>query len=762
MRLSVAAWRVKRPIRYSLPAVILMTAALIATKDVGIPAWALDPQSFTHYKNAVALERAGKLDQAAQELQKAIAFDPYDSLNYVKLASILAQQGQPHEAISIYEQALKVDANDPMIPFSIGALYEQIGDFGKAERAYEKGIQSNPNYPYGLFNLARTQVELKRYPEAIQNYRKFLVAYPEQYDAHRSLAQLYLATRQPKDAAEQYDWLKQHYPAQFADELNYARALNQSDEPQKALAELQQLYAKEGDKGDIAEEMGNAHLKLGQKNFALQNFEKAVSLNPDKQELWIRMGDIQLSDSHPDQAVEDYQKYLSAHPEDGQENLNVRQALIQAYFQQKNYDKAIQQINLILESQTADSANVPLNRDALKKQLAYAYQMKGDTPHAISLYEDLLSRYPGDTQLKTNLAIAYHRAGIFDKAEQLYKQLYNASPTKSPSLANDLANVLTTEGDNQYAAHNLEGAKAKYQDALQYATPDNVVPKLGLANTYYLLAQQNPGPGSVSTTPNMTNDNLMKARSLYQEILDKNPNQLEARLYVSKIDLQLARLHPQLSPNTPSPEVSQVLSRFKALADANPSSFEATVALGDAYLSTGNAESAIPVYETALKFKPKNESLLMALANAQYQAGHLEDAQKSYEAIQDVNPDNAMAHYNLATIYSQKGDLETAEKEYQTVLSLDPNYSDALYGLATTFENEKKYADALSAYKTYTEHNQGGYLKDAQERITLLQRNFPKLKAGKSSESDQPTMRTLPAERTNTPTSQSEPPDTAP
>src|SRR6478672_4886179 len=71
-----------------------------------LASWAITPQSYQLYTQAQLAERRSDLDGAERALRQAIAMDPQDYLNYVKLASILNQEGKPNEAVSYYQQAL--------------------------------------------------------------------------------------------------------------------------------------------------------------------------------------------------------------------------------------------------------------------------------------------------------------------------------------------------------------------------------------------------------------------------------------------------------------------------------------------------------------------------------------------------------------------------------------------------------------------------------------------------------------------------------
>ncbi|HEY9745648.1 MAG TPA: tetratricopeptide repeat protein, partial [Oculatellaceae cyanobacterium] len=140
-------------------------AAWLAASNT--PGWSLTPPAYDAYRQAQQAELRGDLPQAEAALRRAIALDPTDYLNYVKLASILNQQGKPNEAILYYQKALSLNPQDTMILYSLGSVYEQVGQYAKAEEAYALTLQNNPRFRFGLLNLARTEIQQKKYEPAI-------------------------------------------------------------------------------------------------------------------------------------------------------------------------------------------------------------------------------------------------------------------------------------------------------------------------------------------------------------------------------------------------------------------------------------------------------------------------------------------------------------------------------------------------------------------------------------------------------------------
>lgn len=670
--------------------------------------WAIEATALKHYDNARALERQGKLKEAEAEIRNAMAKDPYDSMNFIKLASILSQLGQHNEAISWYKRAAAMDAQDSMVYYSLGGLYEQISDYPKAEEAYSRALKKNPQYKFGLLNLARTQTQQgqnnpEKFKEAIINYEALLKDYPDHFESRRHLAHLQLVVANEPEAVKQFERLKTDFPKRFNDHLYLAKALTRSNEPQKALEELKLAYATEGSKADIAEEMGNAHMALNQIPYAILNFEKAMTLNPQKTELSLQVGDLYLRTKQWDQAIGNYQQYLSKHPE----NLDAHHALAGAFIEKKDFDSALRELKPL-----SKQLSNPQKRFEVNKEIAFSYQMLGDLDEAIPRYEavvkDPLSS--GDNQLRTNLAIAYHKKGDLEQAANLYKEIYQADPDKNKAVANDLANVIVAMGDRLYQSKNFEGAYNKYMEAMPFAANNNVSPLLGLANTYYIQLKPE------------------QAREAYQKVLEKDPHNVVAKLYNTK--LELAKTDWTTNPNPSG------LTLLQRLADENRSNAEVQTVLAETYAASGDTTRSIAAYEKAIALQPNNEHLYIALGNQWDKAGQHDNAVNAYQQAIQVNPQNAVVHYNLGTLFQIKGQYRESISAYEKALKIDPTFGDSIYGLAVSQEKLDRYRDALTNYESYAALPTGAYQSQARARIAVLKGYFNN---GKPEEKKQQT-----------------------
>jgi Flp pilus assembly protein TadD len=105
----------------------------------GMQAMAQPEQAITHFQEAlrlrpddpwfltnlgIAQRRSGRLSEALQTLERALALAPGDAKAQHSLANVLAERGHHHDAVDAYLKAL---ANEPLLEMAVAGLLEVLG-----------------------------------------------------------------------------------------------------------------------------------------------------------------------------------------------------------------------------------------------------------------------------------------------------------------------------------------------------------------------------------------------------------------------------------------------------------------------------------------------------------------------------------------------------------------------------------------------------------------------------------------------------------
>jgi tetratricopeptide (TPR) repeat protein len=646
-------------------------------------AHAMIPSAFQHYERAIQLEALKDYRGAEQEYRLALAMDPYDSMTYLKLAYILERDDKLNEAAQLYQKALEINPKDVMIRLSIAQIWERKAQPAKALAEYQEILKGNPEYRYVFLSMARTEKALGHHDEAVANYQQFTQAYPKHFDAQRELAALLFSDKKYDKAAEAYQSLKSMNEGKFKDDLAYGISLNNADKSAEALAVFQKIQTPSA---VLFEQMGTSLEKLNRLTEASNAYLKAIGISPqEKNELYLKVADIAMSQNRSTDAVEALKTYLKLHPE----NAKVQKSLADLYLQQKDFASAAP---LYQNALTRLPESEKTFRSDAYRNLGYAYQMQDNLSKAAETYEQALT-LEDDHQTRLNLALAYHKQGQYTKAAELYRKILVNDPA-SLTVKKDLGQVLLALGDESFKKQDYKTAMDRYQDAFLLGSAEEVPALLGMANAQYALK------------------NYTVAYTTYQRILEKDPENMIARMNKAQLDIDQKNYMP-------------ALENLRWIVERKPDNLDAFTLLAKTHEGLGDYGQALVYYKKALELQPKEASLLIGYGNAWRQVGDLDRAQQAYEMARVETPGDPMVRYNLGSIYNMRDKLDASLQEYKTAIQLNPQFIEPYYGMGTTFEKQKKLNEAIEVYQQFVEKAPptSSYLPLAKERIEFLKKS---------------------------------------
>jgi len=153
---------------------------------------------------------------------------------------------------------------------------------------------------------------------------------------------------------------------------------------------------------------------------------------------------------------------------------------------------------------------------------------------------------------------------------------------------------------------------------------------------------------------------------------------------------------------------------YKEILDLAPNNFNAKKGLGDLYSEQGNYEDAIEYYNDALRVKADDDTSL-ALGRAYLETGQLEDAKSELESLLRRSPYNSEGYMLLGDYYRMKDRPERALEEYREgldrtqdrnlrikiskrILEQTPEDTETRFILAKAYQDEHIYDSAIEQY----------------------------------------------------------------
>jgi tetratricopeptide (TPR) repeat protein len=371
--------------------------------------------------------------------------------------------------------------------YALAHMYEeQVTVYGRSDLAnkaieeYRLAIDADPSSEFLTSGLAELYVKTGRIRDAVLEAQDIIKRDPNNLEAHKLLGRIYLRSLGDmpggngsdnvlKLAIEQYEQIVKIEPDSVDDHLLLGRLYRLNNDLQKAESELKtaikldpnseeavttlaMLYTDEGDtnhalqvlksvpdasrSAKLYSALGTAYEQRKDYKEAIDAFRKATMLDRDNLDAIRGLAENYMNDGQYDAALEQYKVIIDSNPEDAQ--TYVRMAEI--YRHEAKYDEA-------LESLKKADALVP-DMAAVAYNMAAVYEAEGRYDDAIKLLQDLLKKTDSNQQDdRNNRAIFLERLGTIYRDQQNY-----------PAAVDTFRQLATTGGD--------DNARAGYQEMI--------------------------------------------------------------------------------------------------------------------------------------------------------------------------------------------------------------------------------------------------------------------------------------------------------
>ncbi len=157
---------------------------------------------------------------------------------------------------------------------------------------------------------------------------------------------------------------------------------------------------------------------------------------------------------------------------------------------------------------------------------------------------------------------------------------------------------------------------------------------------------------------------------------------------------------------------------FNKAIRIKPDFYEAREALGICYTRQGKFKEAINVYKKALEKFPNSYELYYNIAIIEIELDKLEEAKASFKKAGEIKKDLYSAFYNLGNIHLTLSEYEDAINEYRKVLSSGIYGPKAYYKIATVYAIKREYEKAMASLE-YAIELDPIYIKKAKEDFTF-------------------------------------------
>jgi protein O-mannosyl-transferase len=319
--------------------------------------------------------------------------------------------------------------------------------------------------------------------------------------------------------------------------------------------------------------LGNALLQKRQVDEALEQFQKALEINPIYVDARSNLGAALFQRGRVDEAVAQYEKALEINPCHAQANYNLGLAL----FQKGQVDNAIAQYKRALEI----NPYYPEGHNNLGNALLH----KGQVDEALEQFQKALEINPTYADACSNLGVVLFQKGRVDDAVAQYKKALEIEPDHVDAHYN-LGIALLKKGQ-------LDGAIAQFQKAVEM-NPDYADARYNLGNALFKKGR--------------ADEAIME----FRKVLEINPDYVKAHSNLGVALFQKGQL-------------DEAVTQFQKAVEINPNSFTVRYNLGSALFQKGHLDEAITQFQEVLRLKPDFSPAQDDLAKAQVLVRQKED-----------------------------------------------------------------------------------------------------------------------------------------
>ncbi|HEV8129952.1 MAG TPA: tetratricopeptide repeat protein [Acidobacteriota bacterium] len=668
----------------------------------------------------------------------------------------LAQQDdiQRHfEAGQKYQAGGEITLAESEFRQALGLALEQLGalstdqqKYDQALKAYSEAAEARTNSDDALIGQGIVHLLRRNAETGIEVAQKVLARSPSNSRAHHLLAKLYMLAGRFKEAVNELEDVVSKNPSDLGAAYTLALVYLEDKRLEPAQKILNGLLNTLGDSPELRILIGRAYKEMRFLDQAIDEFQKAIALNPKVRRARFYLGQAYLireGTAKIPTAIELFKQELAINPND----FHTHFLLGVAYRETRDFVRAAETLEQAVRANPQSADAFHFLGSALFGSGQYPKAVAALTK-AIELTTDL-SR--NDYQVANThyiLSSAYRKLG---KEEAAKKELQLSSELKSKSAVSSVDSLdafLKSDSNVPESALSMEGKDTKGSVTLEIDLPSRINPtqaapfesdlKQGIATIYssigLLRAAQSDYPHAASLFSRALEWKedlkdlrynaaltfyMMKTYDRAIPLLEKqlafNPEKLQMRhlmalsyFYVGDFQKAEPLLRSVLREKTQDPELNLALAVsllrtgsspesekvLRALIQQNPTQAALRLLLGQALAQQGAYSAAATEFQVALQLNPSMPEASYNLGMAHLRGGEFEKAEGAFRQELRIRPSDAKSHYHLGYLLLMKHQQEDAIGEMKRAIQLEPAYAEAHYQLGKTYLQQGKLDEA--------------------------------------------------------------------
>jgi tetratricopeptide (TPR) repeat protein/tRNA A-37 threonylcarbamoyl transferase component Bud32 len=421
----------------------------------------------------------------------------------------------------------------------------------------------------------------------------------------------------------------------------------------EAIENLQRAIAFDSSFIEAYRALAREYYTLGDKVRALEIIEKAKSVpaRMGEEKLTRLLASEAMIKEDWDEAIEHLDRLIKMNPE----NIGAHNDLGFVYYRQKGmYEEGISEFKKVLK---LDPRGITHHSSFTYSFLGWAYLRKGEFAEAREAFNKYVDLLPNQVYPLDCLGDFHLIAGNYDDAIAILRRALEMRPDYS------LTHVLL--GETYLAKGMFDQASRSYE---RYR--DLSASQVEKAKAHFYLSK-----------PYYLTDDFEGAIRLCERALDLHPDLIEARWVRGLAYVKTGML------TRAEGEVLTIQRLTGKSAGEDMTAYDWHLQ-GELLLARGLHQEGLENFKKAAEIRSLDRTFFMnALGEAYFSIGELDSAVGEFEAVLKMNSNYAQSHFLLGKVYEEKGLREKARQHFQRFVEI---WSEADEGLGQLIEAKKR------------------------------------------------------------------------
>ncbi len=238
-------------------------------------------------------------------------------------------QGQLPKAVALYQQCIKADPKNGASMFELAKLYHHGQNYGQAVEFAKQAVAADRSNIWYRFLLADLYRQGERLNDAIEVYKGILQQWPERFEVHLDLASSQAFAGHGTDAAKTYGDAEKRFgisPELVHHAFGTYMSTGQFIEAEKL---LQRAIAADAEQAEYVGMLAELYDEQGKPDLALEQYQKALALDPGNSMLRISLAEHYYSTGRMDDAYRELGEAFS----DPEVDIDAKMQVLIGFFE---------------------------------------------------------------------------------------------------------------------------------------------------------------------------------------------------------------------------------------------------------------------------------------------------------------------------------------------------------------------------------------------------------------------------------------------